>query len=72
MTNRINLDKNESIIIPLEDFSQGNDRRGVLLSVPKDLTPEEINKITEVCGWHVSDNQQENKIDETERDLHSA
>lgn len=51
MTNRINMDQNEAIIVPLEEATGGDRRRGAYLLFPKDITPAEIVRIITACGW---------------------
>lgn len=50
MTNRINMDV-EQIVIPLEEATGGDRRRGAYLLFPKDITPAEIVRIITACGW---------------------
>lgn len=51
MTNRINTETNQDLTIPLDAAKGGNDRRGVLVSFPRDITEDEICKVLTASGW---------------------
>lgn len=51
MTNRLDTSNNQDITIPLDAADGGNDRRGVQVSFPRDITEEEICKVLSASGW---------------------
>lgn len=51
MTNRTNTDSNQDLMIPLDEPTGDNNRRGVQVSFPRDITDEEICKVLKACGW---------------------